>query len=518
MIHSLEVALTIVTVVVITAACNSWARVRRMRGSKLPPGPPGLPLLGNILNFPTTEPWVAYKAMSRECDSSIIQLHILGTSVIVLHDMKSVRDLMESRSSLYSDRPPSVMIGELMGWSNTVLFLPYGDFWRASRRAMHQEFKPPVVENYHSGQIKATRQLLRRLVDSPGLWSEHLNHHIGGFTLETVYGINVASENDPYIGVIEKAINGLITAAVPGAFLVDAISWLKYIPAWVPGAGFQTKAKFWKKLQVHAVNDAYNACKGDLAEGSTKSSYCSRHLARLKPNVDNSAQELIIRETAAIVYMAGVDTTVSVLGTFVLAMVLHPGVQAKAQAEIDAVIGQGRLPAFGDEESLPYLSAVVKECLRWHPVAPIGIPHRLVADDYYNGYFMPAGSVIIANTWAILHDEDTYPDPFSFNPERFMKEGKLDPTVQDPALAAFGYGRRICPGRHMAIGTVWNTLASVLASFNIEKALDADGRQITPSGQYTSALTCRPEPFECAITPRSESVKSMILSMANEGI
>ncbi|KZP22537.1 cytochrome P450 [Athelia psychrophila] len=490
-----------------------------MRGSKLPPGPPGLPLLGNIFDFPKIEEWLVYKAMSRKYESDIIQLRILGTSVIVLHDMKSVRDLMESRSSLYSDSCR-------MGWCNNVVFLPYGDFWRASRRIMHQECKPLAVHNFHPGQIKATRQLLRRLLDSPDLWLEHLKQQVpftariqtAGATLDTVYGIDIAPKNDPYIDVIESALDGVVTAAMPGAFLVDIVSWLKYIPAWVPGADFQRKANRWKKYQIDSVHDTYNACKQDLAEGSTKSSYCSRLLAGLDPGRDNSAEELIIRETAAVVYGAGVETTVSVLGTFFLAMVMHPEVQAKAQAEIDAVMGPGRLPTFGDEDSLPYLSAVVKECLRWQNVLPLGVAHRLMADDHYNGYFLSAGSIVIVNTWAILHDENTYPDPFSFKPERFMKEGKLDPTVQDPALAAFGYGRRICPGRHMAIGNVWFTLASVLTAFNIAKAVDADGRQITPSGRYITSLTSHVEPFKCAITPRSESVKGMILSMANEAM
>lgn len=80
-------------------------------------------------------------------------------------------------------------------------------------------------------------------------------------------------------------------------------------------------------------------------------------------------------------------------------MVLHPEVQAKAQAEIDTVIGPDQFPTFGHEDSLPYLMAVIKECLRWHEVTPIGVPHRLIADDHYNGYFMPAGSIVIANTW-----------------------------------------------------------------------------------------------------------------------
>lgn len=82
---------------------------------------------------------------------------------------------------------------------------------------------------------------------------------------------------------------------------------------------------------------------------------------------------------------------------------MHPEAQAKAQAELDKVIGPGRVPVYGDEESLPYLTGVVRECLRWHEVTPIGVPHKLTADDHYNGYFLPAGSIIVPNTWYVIY-------------------------------------------------------------------------------------------------------------------
>ena len=85
---------------------------------------------------------------------------------------------------------------------------------------------------------------------------------------------------------------------------------------------------------------------------------------------------------------------------------------------------------------------------------------------------------------AILHDETHFPDPFTFNPDRFIKDGALNPDVLDPSVAAFGYGRRICPGRHMARDAVWIAVAYILTVFEIRPARDADGRPIVPSGEY----------------------------------
>ena len=157
--------------------------------------------------------------------------------------------------------------------------------------------------------------------------------------------------------------------------------------------------------------------------------------------------------------------TLSALSTFILAMVLYPDAQARAQSELDSVLGKGVLPSFNNmnEEDLPFLMAVVKESLRWNPVIPIGVPHQLIKDDVYKGYTLPKGTIVIPNTWyvdvllqlnlrclrtddgrAFLHDNEAYPDPLAFKPERFLtREGKFDHTVRDPELAAFGYGRRI---------------------------------------------------------------------------
>ena len=89
----------------------------------------------------------------------------------------------------------------------------------------------------------------------------------------------------------------------------------------------------------------------------------------------------------------------------------------------------------------------------------------------------------------MLHDEDVYPDPFTFKPERFLtKDGKIDETIWDPRHACFGFGRRICPGRHMAFSAVWIALASILYSFNIEKAKDESGETMELSHEYISAM------------------------------
>jgi cytochrome P450 len=82
-------------------------------------------------------------------------------------------------------------------------------------------------------------------------------------------------------------------------------------------------------------------------------------------------------------------------------MLLFPEAQQKAQEELDRVVGLDRLPEYEDRENLPYINALCKEVLRWHPAIPLGIPHCVTQDDVYGNYFIPAGSIVIGNTWSL---------------------------------------------------------------------------------------------------------------------
>lgn len=86
----------------------------------------------------------------------------------------------------------------------------------------------------------------------------------------------------------------------------------------------------------------------------------------------------------------------------------HHGFVSKAQRMIDEVVGKDRLPSFEDRENLPYLEAIVEEIFRWRPITSAGKPHRNMAEDEYEGYFIPKGSVIIPNHWAIGRDESVF--------------------------------------------------------------------------------------------------------------
>ncbi len=134
----------------------------------------------------------------------------------------------------------------------------------------------------------------------------------------------------------------------------------------------------------------------------------------------------------------------------ILHLILYPKVQQKVKEEIDALTKGERLPTFEDREDLPYLEYVIEETTRVVPLSPLGVPHASLEDDIYKGMLIPKGSVVYANTQAITHDERVYSDPDVFNPDRYIpkeKSGLGEALPEGP----FGFGRRGCPGRHLAL-------------------------------------------------------------------
>ncbi|KAG5221036.1 cytochrome P450 [Salix suchowensis] len=271
--------------------------------------------------------------------------------------------------------------------------------------------------------------------------------------MDVAYGIQIAENNDPYIEIAESAISSLGLASVPGTLPADLFPILKYIPSWLPGAGYKSGTP--QPPLCHQTLECYQRQTGIvvaytsgrrtliiwLGKGEASESIAETLIESLTEGDD----EEVARNTAAACYadriwdlaecsanLGGNDTTICTLRVFMLAMVLHPEVQRKAQEELDAVIGD-RLPTFEDREQLPYVRALMKEVTRWQSVTPMGFAHRVTEDDVYDGYFIP--KVYAERRRGLSRSR-------KFNPDRFLKDGEIDPNVLDPGQAAFGFGRR----------------------------------------------------------------------------
>ncbi|KAF9269239.1 cytochrome P450 [Marasmius fiardii PR-910] len=498
------------------------------RSLRLPPGPKRLPLLGNLLQLPTSFEWEQYHRWCQELGTDIIYLDAAGVNIIVLDSMEVAVDLVEKRSMIYSSRPHSVMLNELMGHERNFAFMKYdllcnekelnGDtvpHRRIRRRLFDQMFNATASKRYQPQEAKATRQLLKKLLNQPYDFSDHIRHHAATIILSIAYGIEVLPDKDPLVALAEEGVLAITLAARPGAYLVESFPLLKYVPEWFPGARWKRQVQTWYRITKAMINEPFEVAKDRIASGLISPSFTSFCLQEYQATQDPTYRESLVRDTAGTMYSAGSDTTVSTLNTFFLAMLANPEAQTRAQEEIDRVITTGHLPDFSDHDVLPYVAAIVKETFRWQNVLPMGVLHSVDQEDVYNGYRIPKNSIVVTNIWAMLHDETVYPDPFSFKPERFLtSDGQLDPNVPDPARAVFGFGKRICPGRHMAYSSVWSVISSVLTVFNISKSLNPDGSVNEPTYEYVSALVSRPAPFECLIIPRSPEAERFVRDLS----
>jgi cytochrome P450 len=164
---------------------------------------------------------------------------------------------------------------------------------------------------------------------------------------------------------------------------------VKYVPAWFPGASFQRFAQQNHITQREAIDRPIAVVKSGMvrrlstltwvesnlvckADGTAPPSMARTMLEDDAARPSAQSQLDIIKDVAGVIYVSGADTTGSALLSFFLAMLVYPEVQAKAQAEVDRVVGPGRLPDFSDQKDMPYVQAVVNECLRWIPVVPTG--------------------------------------------------------------------------------------------------------------------------------------------------
>ncbi|THH27824.1 hypothetical protein EUX98_g6368 [Antrodiella citrinella] len=327
-----------------------------------------------------------------------------------------------------------------------------------------------------------------------------------------VYGKQIKSMDDEYVILAQRGIEGISQACIPGIYWVEYLPFLRYVPSWVPSTTSRQLADKYKPYVLGVRDKPYQEVKDAVDNGTATPSVASGLIEEIRAG---HVDENVARNVTSVAYAAGADTTTSAAEYFLLAMAMFPEVQKKAQAELDLVVGPYRLPEYDDVDNIPYIRAIFLETMRWLPVVPFGIPHRVTADDIYEGHHIPKGTNLIPNVWAMLRNSEDYPEPELFKPERFLGEdGKIDVNVRDPTTIAFGFGRRLCPGRHLSANTLTICIASTLHAFDITPGVDTSGRPVKLTTEIVGGLIAMPKDFPCGLKPRSETASRLIREAA----
>ncbi|KAH9041234.1 cytochrome P450 [Lactarius pseudohatsudake] len=472
------------------------------------PGPKGWPIIGNLLDVPTELEYQVFSRWQKKY-GDLIQMTILGQPTIIINSPQLAVNMLNKKSAIYSSRPHLTMACDLVGWRDILVLLKYTDKFKACRRMLHAVIGTRAsVEKFRDTLEEESALMVRRLLNEPRNFVGPVRKAVGVITLRITHGYRPMTEDDSLVRVADEATDQLNVLLSPGRFAVDFLPFLRYIPEWFPGGGFHKIAREWRHTLFDMTDKSYEFVLEQMAKGTAVPNMVTNLLDGRKVSPEEEDE---IKWAASSLYSGGADSPVAAMSSFLLAMTAYPEVQRKCQAELDAVVGNGRLPTFADRDQLPYIATMLKEVIRWGPTAPLGAPHCIEQDDVHDGYLIPKGSIIIANIWHFLHDPEVYKDPMVFNPDRLIaRPGK--PAEPDPFNFAFGYGRRACPGEQLAQSVLFILAATVLSVFDINK-VTINGVVQEPTCEFSSGVIVRPKPFLSELKARSAKAEALIRSL-----
>ncbi|KAH6879558.1 cytochrome p450 monooxygenase [Thelonectria olida] len=476
-----------------------------------PPGPPTVPLLGNLHLMPTKRPHLQFQKWAKQYGP--IYSLILGTkTMVVLSSDETVKDLLDKKSGVYSDRP-DMYIGQRIASGNLrLVVMRYGNNWRMIHRMIHKALNIKAAVTYVPYQDLENKVLLAGILDTPKNFLLHIRRFTYSLSTQMIFGYRCTSNQDPNLlqlfHCFEKwgELSGSSSAQVADLYPV-----LQKLPNFLaPNVNYAKRLhKIEKKLYVGHWMRAKNA----ILDGTGLPCFCNDiYNAQLTEKFSDDAAGYI----SGSLLEAGSDTTASTLYGFILAILIWPEIQKRGQEEIDRVVGHDRLPTMEDYDQLPFIRCCIKESLRWMPTVVLGVPHALIKEDNYQGYRIPEGATVINNVWSIHMDETRSPNPRVFNPDRFKDDNTTlyqsavgDVTKRDNFV--FGAGRRLCQGIHIAERSLFLGISRFLWGFDFSPTRGQDGRPMTYDPEdLVGGITIQPADFQAIIEPRSEHKTSIM--------
>ncbi|KAK4464756.1 cytochrome P450 1A2 [Cladorrhinum samala] len=445
-----------------------------------------------------------YAVLIDNLDTDVLFFQTFGTKWIVLNSLKASSELLDQRGSNYADRPRFVMFEE-MGWSPTLTWLRWGPKCHLHRKVLQPPFAKSKVKQYQAHQRREALILAKGVVDNPEDWMNCVRRFSVAVVLKITYGLDVDSHTSPWIKLGEDSAEAVGKSGAPASSLMDRFPATRYLPSWLP---FMERLRFahtWRPAIQKITELPFQAALELPA--SVPSFVRSRMRARTAESPFTLSD---IKGAAATILIAGNDTTSSTLNLLVLYLLQNPGAQRRAQAEVDSVTAGGtRLPDFADLQRLPYLNLILNETYRICPLSPLGIPHASIKDDVYQGRFIPAGTIVYPNVWAMNRDEKVYRKPELFWPERFESRDKGGWGEPLP-VGNFGFGRRICIGRNLAENSLLIALAILLATTEIGWPIGEDGEEERFEAEFCFRGQAIVLPFRASFISRSEKLRDLL--------
>ncbi|OJD37386.1 cytochrome p450 [Diplodia corticola] len=437
--------------------------------------------------------------------------------IVVVSTAAAAHDVFNKRGQATAGRPGGMKV-DLYARGNYAPAMMGGPRWRAARRMWHAILNVGAARSYLPYQALEAAKLLADVCGDGGgdggegaaeQWRVHVERFSNSVGMTMLNGRRVPRKEDPGIREVMDDLLNISTLQLRTEWMEGA-QWLWKLPGgswWLPAR--RAAERLWA-VHERMLTRHWNNTKGWTEKGEKQlPSFIQAIQEKLRAGWEGLSEKEGM-EVANELLVAATDTTASSLNNFMAAMALFPEVQRKAQEEIDRAVGPDRLPTEEDINNLPYTRQCIQELLRWITAVPLSLPHATVSPIQIGEYHIPAGTTILLNSYAIHRDPVAYPDPKAFKPERW--EGKLETVVSDEQvgvrtdLFAFGAGRRVCPGQHVAERNLYFVISHWLWAFDVRKKRDPQtGEEIDIDMEdVRPGLVNTMNPFAVDVKPRSK--------------
>ncbi|KAG8063277.1 hypothetical protein GUJ93_ZPchr0003g17262 [Zizania palustris] len=442
------------------------------RGRRLPPGPPGIPVLGALARIGPA-PHAGLAALARKY-GPVMYLKMGTCGVVVASSPYAAKVFLKALDARFANRPAVASAVDITYGYQNMVFANYGPKWKLMRKmASVHLLGARALADWTAVRRDEVGRLLRGMAEAshaarpvviPEVLVCALANIVGQVTVsKRVFDVQ-GDESNSYKDMVVSLLTGAglfnISDFVPALSRLD----LQGVQAKLRRVHNQFDDLITKLLAEHAATAADRAAAG-------RPDFVDR--LRASVGVDDEDGETItevnIKGLIFDMFTAGTDTSSIIVEWAMAEMIKNPSVMARAQEEMDRVVGRGRRLEESDIANLPYLQAVCKEAMRLHPSTPLSLPHFSFDDCDVDGYRVPGNTRLLVNIWAIGRDPSVWEEPLEFRPERFLPGGpaaKVDPLGNYFELIPFGAGRRICAGKLAGMVFVQYFLGTLLHSFD----------------------------------------------------
>ncbi|KAF7105946.1 hypothetical protein CFC21_106713 [Triticum aestivum] len=463
------------------------------RSSRLPPGPPGVPILG-AMPFVGPAPHTGLAALARKY-GPVMYLRMGTCGVVVASSPSAARTFLKALDARFANRPAVASAADITYGRQNMVLADYGPKWKLMRKlsSVHLLGARAVADWASVRRDEAGRALCGmaeaaeagRAVVVPEVLVCALANIVGQITVSKRVFDGQGDESSSYKEMIVSLLTGTglfnISDFVPALSRLD----LQGVQARLRRVHRQFDGLITKLLAEHAATAEERAREGRL-------DFVDRLRASSGEDGETITEDM---------FTAGTDTSSIIVEWAMAEMINNPSIMARAQEEMDRVIGRDRRIEESDIANLPYLQAICKEAMRLHPSTPLSLPHFSFEECEVDGHHVPANTRLLINIWAIGRDPAAWEDPLEFRPERFLSgpAAKIDPMGNNFELIPFGAGRRICAGKLAGMVFVQYFLGMLVHAFEWRLP---DGEEKVDMAETFGLALPKAIPLKAIVTPR----------------